>query len=333
MEETNMSFMRRNALVAALAWMAVGLVCPAWAQSAMSFPNRSIRIVVPYSPGGPVDVTARILAEPLARHLGKPVVVENRPGGNAAIGTESVARSAPDGYTLLMAAPAHTSNPSLIKSLTFNTARDFAPISCVMDQPLLIAVHATLDVNTVPELIAKLKANPDQFNYGTSGAGGPQHLMGEMFKSATGTRITHIPYKGAAPASVALLAGETQVAFSTPTNILPHAKAGKLKMLAVSTARRSPFTPELPTLAELGITGFDYSSWTGLLAPAGTPPDVIQKIYAAVTASLAEKEIRDKMLSNGIQPLGTSPEEFARFLALDLNRSAKIIADSGVKPE
>lgn len=324
---------RRQAISTMAGIVAAIGVGPTAAQSSSSYPNRPIRVVVPYAPGGPVDVTARILAEPLSRHLGKSVVVDNKPGGNAAIGTESVARAAPDGYTLLMAAPAHTSNPSLIKSLSFNTARDFAPISCVMDQPLLIAVQSTMEVNTVAELIAKLKANPDQYNYGTSGAGGPQHLMGEMFKTATGTRITHIPYKGAAPASVALLAGETQVAFSTPTNILPHVKAGKLKMLAVSTAKRSPFTPELPTLAELGIAGFDYSSWTGLLAPAGTPADVIQKIYAAILASLAEKEVRDKMLANGIQPLGTSPEDFSKFLSLDLARSAKIIADSGVKPE
>ena len=324
---------RRTAIHAVLAGLTCIVLPGALAQAPLGYPNRPIRIVVPYSPGGPVDVTARILAEPLSRHLGKPLVVDNKPGGNATIGTEMVARAAPDGYTLLMAAPAHTSNPSLIKSLSFNTARDFAPVSGVMDQPLLIAVHASMEVNTLPELIAKLRANPDKFNYGTSGAGGPQHLMGEMFKSATGTRITHIPYKGAAPASVALLAGETQVAFSTPTNILPHAKTGKLKMLAVSTSRRSPFTPELPTLAELGMAGFDYSSWTGLLAPAGTPPDVIQKIYRAVTASLAEKVVHDKMLSNGIQPLGTSPEDFGSFLTLDLSRSAKIISDSGVEAE
>lgn len=202
-----------------------------------------------------------------------------------------------------------------------------------MDQPLLIAVHSDLEVNTLDELLAKLRANPGKFNYGTSGAGGPQHLMGEMFKTATGTQITHIPYKGAAPASVALLAGETQVAFSTPTNILPHIKTGKLKVLAVSNAKRSPFTPDIPTLAELGVTGFNYSSWTGLLAPTGTPKDVIQKLYSGVLASLAEKEVKDKMFQNGIQPLGTSPEEFAKFLALDFSRSAKIISDSGVKAQ
>jgi len=301
-----------------------------WSQA---YPSRPIRIVVPYSPGGPVDVTARIFAEPLGRYLRQSIIVDNRAGGNAAIGTEFVARSAPDGYTLLMAAPAHTSNPSLMKSLSFDTAKDFTGISCIMDQPLLIAVHSDLEVNTLDELLAKLRANPGKFNYGTSGAGGPQHLMGEMFKTATGTQITHIPYKGAAPASVALLAGETQVAFSTPTNILPHIKTGKLKVLAVSNAKRSPFTPDIPTLAELGVTGFNYSSWTGLLAPTGTPKDVIQKLYSGVLASLAEKEVKDKMFQNGIQPLGTSPEEFAKFLALDFSRSAKIISDSGVKAQ
>ncbi|MSQ56955.1 MAG: tripartite tricarboxylate transporter substrate binding protein [Limnohabitans sp.] len=301
-----------------------------WSQA---YPTRPIRIVVPYSPGGPVDVTARILAEPMGRHLRQSIVVDNRAGGNAAIGTEYVARSAPDGYTLLMAAPAHTSNPSLMKSLSFDTSRDFTGISCIMDQPLLIAVHSDLEVQTLDELLAKIRANPGKFNYGTSGAGGPQHLMGEMFKTATGTQITHIPYKGAAPASVALLAGETQVAFSTPTNILPHIKTGKLKVLAVSTSKRSPFTPDIPTLAELGVTGFNYSSWTGLLTPTGTPTDVIQKLYSAVLSSLAEKEVKDKMFQNGIQPQGTSPDEFAKFLAFDFTRSAKIISESGVKAE
>ncbi|NBY06766.1 MAG: tripartite tricarboxylate transporter substrate binding protein [Betaproteobacteria bacterium] len=325
-----MNLSRRRMLVNLAGSLAAMGSSSSWSQA---YPSRPIRIVVPYSPGGPVDVTARILAEPLGRYLRQSIVVDNRAGGNAAIGTEYVARSAPDGYTLLMAAPAHTSNPSLMKSLSFDTAKDFTGISCIMDQPLLIAVHSDLEVNTLDELLAKLRANPGKFNYGTSGAGGPQHLMGEMFKTATGTQITHIPYKGAAPASVALLAGETQVAFSTPTNILPHIKTGKLKVLAVSNAKRSPFTPDIPTLAELGVTGFNYSSWTGLLAPTGTPKDVIQKLYSGVLASLAEKEVKDKMFQNGIQPLGTSPEEFAKFLALDFSRTAKIISDSGVKAQ
>ena len=303
----------------------------AWAQS---FPGaRPIRIVVPYAPGGPVDVTARIMAERMEAHLGQRVLVENKAGGNATIGTEYVARAAPDGYTLLMAAPAHTANPSLIKSIGFDTAKDFAAIAMVMDQPMLIAVHASVPAHTIKELVALIKANPTRFNYGTSGAGGPQHLMGELFKAASGTQILHIPYKGAAPAAAALLAGDTQVAFSTPTNLLPHVKTGKLRALASSTARRSPFSPELPTLAESGYPGFEYSSWTGLLGPAGTPRDVVQKLNEAVMKALAEKETRDKMFQNGIQPVGSTPEEFGRFIALDLARSAKIIRESGIQPE
>jgi tripartite-type tricarboxylate transporter receptor subunit TctC len=324
-----MQFIRRQILSA----LALGLLASsgAWAQN---FPSiKPIRIVVPYAPGGPVDVTARIMAERMEAHLGQRVLVENKAGGNATIGTEFVARAAPDGYTLLMAAPAHTANPSLIKSITFDTAKDFAPIAMVMDQPMLIAVHASVPANNVKELVALVKANPSKFNYGTSGAGGPQHLMGELFKAATGTQIMHVPYKGAAPAAAALLAGDTQVAFSTPTNILPHVKSGKLRALASSTARRSPFSPELPTLAESGVAGFEYSSWTGLLAPAATPRDVVQKINDAVMKALAEKETRDKMFQNGIQPVGSSPEEFARFIALDLARSAKIIRESGIQPE
>jgi tripartite-type tricarboxylate transporter receptor subunit TctC len=324
-----MQFIRRQILSA----LALGLLAGsgAWAQN---FPSaKPIRIVVPYAPGGPVDVTARIMAERMEAHLGQRVLVENKAGGNATIGTEFVARAAPDGYTLLMAAPAHTANPSLIKSITFDTAKDFAPIAMVMDQPMLIAVHASVPANNIKELVALVKANPSKFNYGTSGAGGPQHLMGELFKAATGTQIMHIPYKGAAPAAAALLAGDTQVAFSTPTNILPHVKSGKLRALASSTARRSPFSPDLPTLAESGVAGFEYSSWTGLLAPAATPRDVVQKINDAVMKALAEKETRDKMFQNGIQPVGSSPEEFARFIALDLARSAKIIRESGIQPE
>jgi tripartite-type tricarboxylate transporter receptor subunit TctC len=324
-----MQFIRRQMLSA----LALGLLASsgAWAQN---FPSiKPIRIVVPYAPGGPVDVTARIMAERMEAHLGQRVLVENKAGGNATIGTEFVARAAADGYTLLMAAPAHTANPSLIKSITFDTAKDFAPIAMVMDQPMLIAVHASVPANNIKELVALVKANPSKFNYGTSGAGGPQHLMGELFKAATGTQIMHVPYKGAAPAAAALLAGDTQVAFSTPTNILPHVKSGKLRALASSTARRSPFSPELPTLAESGVAGFEYSSWTGLLAPAATPRDVVQKINDAVMKALAEKETRDKMFQNGIQPVGSSPEEFARFIALDLARSAKIIRESGIQPE
>ncbi len=323
-----MTIQRRHFITASVA-LTVSAAAMAQAQS---FPNRPIRIVVPYAAGGPVDVVARVIGERLENYFQQRVLVDNRAGGNAAIGTEFVARSAPDGYTLLMGAPAHTANPSLMK-LNFDTARDFLPISNIIEQPMVIAVHPSVPANNLRELIDLLRANPDKYNFGTSGAGGPQHLMGEIFKAATSTRIVHIPYKGAAPAAQALLAGETQVSFGTPTNTMPSVRTGRLRALAVSAPRRSPFAPDVPTLAELGIPDVNYFSWTGLFAPAGTPPDVINKLYEGIRRALAEPETADKLIKAGMQPVGNSPQEFARFIDLDIARSAKIVKDTGLQPQ
>ena len=302
------------------------------AAQSQAYPNRLIRIVVPYAAGGPVDVVARVIGERLESYFQQRVLVDNRAGGNAAIGTEFVARSMPDGYTLLMGAPAHTANPSLMK-LSFDTAKDFIPISNIIEQPMVIAVHPSMQSKSLRELIEELRANPDKYNFGTSGAGGPQHLMGELFKSATSTRIVHIPYKGAAPAAQALLAGETQVSFGTPTNTMPLVRAGKLRALAVSAPNRSQFAPDVPTLVELGITGVNYFSWTGLFAPSGTPPDVVVKLHEGIKRALAEPETADKLIKAGMQPVGNSPQEFARFIELDIARSAKIVKDTGLTPQ
>ena len=323
-----MTIQRRHLITA---WVALTVSATAMAQ-AQSYPNRPIRIVVPYAAGGPVDVVARVIGERLESYFQQRVLVDNRAGGNAAIGTEFVARSAPDGYTLLMGAPAHTANPSLMK-LNFDTARDFLPISNIIEQPMVIAVHPSVPANNLRELIDLLRANPDKYNFGTSGAGGPQHLMGEIFKSATSTRIVHIPYKGAAPAAQALLAGETQVSFGTPTNTMPHVRTGKLRALAVSAPRRSPFAPDVPTLGELGIPDVNYFSWTGLFAPAGTPAEVVSKLYEGIRRALAEPETADKLMKAGMQPVGSSPQEFARFIDLDIARSAKIVKDTGLQPQ
>lgn len=311
---------------------ALGATLPVFAQ-AEAYPTKPIRIVVPYSAGGPVDVVARVIGERLGHYFGQSVVVDNRTGGNATIGTEHVARSAPDGYTLLMAAPAHTANPSLVKTLGYDTAKDFVAISNIIEQPLIIVVHPSLPVKTIPELVALLKAHPDKYNYATSGAGGPQHLMGEMFKAATGTKIAHIPYRGAAPAATALLAGDTQISFGTPTNTMPHVRAGRLRALAVSTVERSPFASDLPTLNELGFKDFNYFSWTGLLAPAGTSKEIVDTLYAGVKKALTEQRTREKLLKAGMQPVGSSPEEFARFLQLDMQRAGRIIRETGIQPE
>lgn len=317
-------------LCAGIATCLFGFSMGAFAQA---YPSKPIHIVVPYAPGGPVDVTARIIGEKLAAEFNQSVIVDNRSGGNATIGTNFVERSAPDGYTLLLAAPAHTSNPSLMKSATYDPVRDFAAISLVILQPLFVVVPSTEAANNLKDLITNIKANPGKYNYGTSGAGGPQHLMGEMFKSATGTQITHIPYRGAAPAAVALLSGQTQISFSTPTNTIPYVKTGRLKALAVSTAKRSHFAPDVPTLQELGFGGFDYSSWTGLLAPAGTPKEVIDRLYRAVVKAVKSKDTEKKFDTQGMEGVGSSPEEFAKFLALDVARSSKIIKDNGIQPD
>ena len=218
---------------------------------------------------------------------------------------------------LLMAAPAHTSNPSLMKSLAFDTARDFTAVCGIMDQPLYIAVQTSMGVNSIAELVTLLKANPKKYNYGTSGAGGPQHLMGEMFKSATGTEIAHIPYRGAAPAAAALLAGDTQVAFSTPTNIAPHVKAGKLRALAVTTKDRSVILPEVPTMMEAGVPDYVVATWLGFAVPANTPAAIVTRLNAEINRIGQLPQVKEKLLVQGFEILPPATPEAARQLIVD----------------
>lgn len=300
---------------------------------AQPYPSKPVRIVVPFAAGGPADIVARTLADKLGESLTQRVLVENRTGGNANIGIDHVAKSAPDGYTLLVAAPALTVNPSLMKTPTYNPVKDFVAITQLVEQPLFVVVHNSVPANTIEELIALLKANPNKYNYGTSGTGGPQHLTGELFKAATGTQITHVPYRGAAPAGVAILAGETQVSFGTPTNTFPHVKSGKLRALAATTAKRSEFGPEIPTLAERGLSGFEYTSWTGLFAPAGTPKEIVERLYRESARIVNEKAIKEKLFSQGMASVGNSPEEFGAFIRSDFAKAAKIIKDIGIQPE
>lgn len=326
MNEHSMRSIVRSVIAAVLS-LGAGLA------AAQSYPSRPIKLVVPYSAGGPVDVTARIISDRLGEVLQQRIIVENRAGGNAVIGADYVAKSAADGYTLLVAAPAFTTNMSLVKNIPYDAVRDFVAVAWLTDQPLFVTVHPSVPATTIPELVALLKSNPDKYNYGTSGTGGPQHLFGEMFKTATGTKITHIPYKGAAPASTALLAGETQISFSTPTNTFPLVKAGKLRALAVSSAKRSVFGPDLPTMGELGYSGFNYSSWIGVLAPAGTSRDIVRRLHEAMAKVLGEKEVHDKFFTQGMDVIGSTPEAFAEFIRTDVARSAKIVKDNAIQPE
>jgi tripartite-type tricarboxylate transporter receptor subunit TctC len=306
---------------------------PSHAQSAAApYPNRTIRLVIPFPPGGPLDIVGRALAQKLTEAWGQSVVVDNRPGAGGNIGADIVAKAPPDGYTILMGAlSTHAVNPSLFPKMPYDAVKDFAPITLVAITPNVLVVNASLPVGTAKEFIAYAKANSGKLAFGSGSNGSAGHLAGELFKVETGADVTHVPYKGGAPATQALLAGDTQFMFDNLANATPQVKAGKLKALAVTTAQRSKLAPDLPTMAEAGIPGFDISTWFGLLAPAGTPSDVIAKWNAEVTKILHSTEMRERLVAQGAEPAPTSPAEFAAFIQSEIQKYAKIVKASGAK--
>jgi len=299
---------------------------------AQSFPAKPVRLVVPFPPGGPLDSVGRAIAQKLTEAWGQSVVVDNRPGAGGNIGADLVAKSAPDGYTVVMGAlSTHAVNPSLYPTMPYNAARDFAPITLVAVTPNVLVVNPSLPVQSVKDLIAYAKANPGKLSFGSGSNGSAGHLAGELFKVDAGIEMVHIPYKGAAPAMQALLAGDTQLMFDNLANSMPQVKAGKLRALAVTTAQRSKLAPELPTMAEAGVPGFDISTWFGLLAPAGTPPDVVAKWNADTVKILSAPEMRERMTAQGAEAAPTTPAEFAQFIARELAKYARIVKVSGAK--
>lgn len=317
---------RRIALAALLATMTSGLSAPAFAQA---YPNKPIRLLVPFAAGGPVDTAGRVLGAKLGELMGQSFVIDNRAGGNTIIASSAVAHSPPDGYTLLLTSNQHTINPGL-RQLPYDTTRDFVPISMVAVTPIFLVVHPSIPANSVKELIALLKDNPNKYFYGTSGSGSQQHITAELFKAATGTQITHVPFTGTAPSTIALVSGQVQISFATPSTTMQHVKAGKLKMLAVTTATRSQLAPDVPTLAELGIPNFDSSAWIGLFAPGGTSADTVRRIYDAVAVAVDAPEVREKLLAQGIEAVRMNPEGFSRFVQVDMERSGKIVKDAAI---
>ena len=317
-------------LIAALAaGMLAGEAAPV---SAQAFPSRPAKLVVPFPPGGPLDAVGRTLAQKLAEAWGQNVVVENKPGAGGNIGADFVAKAAPDGYTVVMGAlSTHAVNPSLYAKMPYDAKKDFAPITLVAITPNVLVVYPALPVNSVQELIAYAKANPDKLSFGSGSTGSAGHLAGELLKVDTGIDMVHIPFKGAAPAAQALLAGDTQLMFDNLANAMVQVKAGKLRALAVTTAQRSKLAPELPTMAEAGVPGFDISTWFGLLAPAGTPPDVIAKWNADVTRILNTPEMRERLMAQGAEAAPDTPAAFAQFIADELARYARIVKASGAK--
>jgi tripartite-type tricarboxylate transporter receptor subunit TctC len=299
---------------------------------AQSWPSKPLRYVVPFPPGAFNDTLARTLASELPKSLGQPVVVENRPGGNTIIGTELVAKSPPDGYTLFGAALPFSVIQSLYKT-SFDVTRDFAPITLAGVTPNLLVAHPGAPVNNVRELIAYAKANPGKLNYASTGNGTSNHLSFELFKAMTQTNITHVPYKGSAPAVTDLIGGQVQVMFDNTPNVLPHVRAGKLKALGVSTKARSAHAPDVPSVDEAGVPGYDVSVWFGVLTVAGTPREVVQRLNTEMVKILSSPEVKERFGKMGVQVVAGTPEHFSQFLKAEVDRWARVVREANIKAD
>jgi tripartite-type tricarboxylate transporter receptor subunit TctC len=298
---------------------------------AQAWPSRPVRLVVPFPPGGTSDILARTIGARLGEPLGQPVVVENRPGAGGNIAAEHVAKSPPDGYTLIMGTSSLAISQSLYRKLNYDLAKDLAPITQAVNYANLLVVHPSANVSSVAELLALAKAKPGVLNYGTAGNGTPPHMTGELFKSYTGVNIQHIPYKGGAPAIADLLAGQIPVMFDNVPPLLPHVRAGKIRALAVTSLSRVGVLPDVPTLHELGLKDFDAVGWNGLLAPAGTPRDIIARVHSEVGRILRIPEVRDQLTAQGADIVGNTPEQFAAWIRVEIKKWADVIQASGAK--
>lgn len=315
-----------------LAWTSLALATASAGAQPVAFPQKPVRIVVPYPTGGSNDVIARLLAQQLQGAWGQPVVVENKPGAAGNIGAADVAKSAPDGYSLLLTNINIVSmNPGLMAKMPFDPQRDFAPISLLGTTALALAVHPSVPANDVKELIALAQREPGKLNYASSGNGSPQHMSAEMFKAMSKTNLTHVPYRGAAPAVTDLLAGQVQVSIGSVNQLIPHVRAGKLKALAVTSRKRLVQLPDVPTLDEAGVPGYESEIWLGLAAPAGTPAAVIDQLNAAVRKAMAAPAVVDKLKSQGIEVLISTPDEMRQRGLADLKRWGDIIRTAGIK--
>jgi len=320
--------MSRVALLVAAVVLAAAM--PALAQD---YPNRPIRFIVPYPPGGGTDVVARIMSDALAADLGQPIIIDNRGGAAGNVGTDIAAKAAADGYNILFTLSSHTINPKLYDKLPFDVERDFVPISLAALIPQILVVHPSVPANNVQELIALAKANPGKLNYASVGTGSPGHIAGELFKIKTGVDIVHIPYKGGGPAVVDTIGGQVQLLFVSMPAAWQHVKAGKLKAIAVASAKRSVAAPDLPTIAESGLAGFDATAWQGLAGPAGLPPDVVKRLNDAFNQVMAMPAVREKLVGGGLEPVGGTPEQFRAFIASEIAKWTKISKDVGAKAE
>lgn len=317
-------------------WTAIALLAIAGAAPiarGQDYPARPVRIVVPFVPGGGTDLVARILAQKLGESLGANFIVENRAGAGGIIGTEIVAKSRPDGYTLGVVSASHGINPSVHKKLPYDSIRDFSPVTMLMSGPVLLVVHPSVPARTVKDLIALAKGMPGSLTFPSAGYGTPPHLAGELFKMMAGLDMVHVPYKGNGPAYIDLMAGYVSVMFPSIATAIGHVRTGKLRALAITSKARSRIAPELPTIAESGLPGYEVGSWYGLLAPAETPAPVVRKLQQEIAKVFQLPEVREKLLAQGVDPVANTPEEFAAMLPAEIAKWAKVVKASGMRIE
>lgn len=308
---------------------AAATLLPITAAQAQAYPNKPVKLVVPYPPGGPTDIVARVVAQHLSDQTGQTFVVENRAGAGGNLGAEAVARAPADGYTLLVATTAHAINMSIFKTLNYDVQRDFAPISLLTQGPLVLVAHPAFPAKTVAEVIAQAKAKPGQLNYASSGNGQSTHLSAELFNTLAGVKLSHVPYKGSAPALTDVIAGQVPLMFDTMLSSMPFVKAGKLKAIAVTSPQRSPAAPDVPTVAESGLPGYEVFAWNGLLAPTGTPPAVIARLSDEMKKVLGLPEVKDKFAVQGFAATYTSPEQTVGFVRGEVDKWTKAVRASG----
>ena len=325
--------MRHDVIAAIAAAMLAASGVAHAAEDAAAYPNRPIRWIVPFPPGGAADLVSRALAQKLPERLGQQIVIDNRAGAGGNVGTELAARAASDGYTVVIVPATFTTNPALSSKLAYDPQRSFAPISLVSSSALVLVVHPALPATSIKSLVALAKQRPGQLNYASSGVGASAHLAAELFKSATGTNLVHVPYKGQPPAMIDVLSGQVQVMVPNIPVSLPHIKAGRLRALGVTTLTRTSLFPELPTIAESGIPGFEVNQWSGLLAPAGTPPSCVQKLYDAVSAALKEPDVKAGLTAQGFEPVGSTPAEFGSYIGSEIAKWTTVIRRAGIRAD
>ena len=318
---------------ARLVFMALAAATAGAAFAQAGYPSKPVRMVVPSSAGGGTDIVARIIAPELSKRLGQQVVIDNRPGAGTMIGIEVAAKSPPDGYTLLMGLSTLAINSALYKKVPYDPQRDFAPITQAVSSASIIVVHPSIPVKTLKELIAFARARPDQLNYASAGTGTYPHMTMELFLSMAKLKMVHIPYKGTAPAMIDMVAGQVATMAATILTGMPQIRAGRLRPLAITSAARSPIVPDIPTVAEAGLPGYESVQWYGMLAPARTPRDIITRLHGEATRVLQQPEIKARFAGDGADPVGSTPEEFSRYIQSELTKWAKVAREAGIQPE